>query len=154
MRQSLNRRKPTRCRLNYKKQNKVVLYYKVISEQKSAPLTLSLIKCNPAKSVAILRQKNLSRTICRGEQCSPVLRVCCKFRIVGENFFAAEPCCCRGLITSTSEHRSPVLKICCKFRIVGENFLLPNLVVAVGLFLRRANGVRPYTYIELIPQVE
>ena len=56
LRQSLNRRKPTRCRLNYKKQKKVVLYYKVISEQKSAPLTLSLIKCNPAKSVAILRQ--------------------------------------------------------------------------------------------------
>lgn len=55
---------------------------------------------------------------------------------------------CRG------EQRSPVLRICCKFRIVGENFLLPNLVVAVGLFLRRANGVRPYTYIELIPQVE
>lgn len=55
---------------------------------------------------------------------------------------------CRG------EHRSPVLRICCKFRIVGENFLLPNLVVTVGLFLRRANGVRPYTYIELIPQVE
>ena len=106
MRQSLNRRKPTRCRLNYKKQKKVVLYYKVISEQKSAPLTLSLIKCNPAKSVAILRQKNLSRTICRGEQCSPVLR------------------------------------ICCKFRIVGENFLLTNLVVAVGLLLRRANSVR------------
>ena len=102
--------------MNYKKQKKVVLYYKVISEQKSAPLTLSLIKCNPAKSVAILRQKNLSRTICRGEQ--------------------------------------PVLRICCKFRIVGENFLLPNLVVTVGLFLRRANGVRPYTYIELIPQVE
>lgn len=55
---------------------------------------------------------------------------------------------CRG------EHRSPMLRICCKFRIVGENFLLPNLVVTVGLFLRRANGVRPYTYIELIPQVE
>ena len=107
MRQSLNRRKPTRCRLNYKKQKKVVLYYKVISEQKSAPLTLSLIKCNPAKSVAILRQKNLSRIICRGEQ------------------------------------RSPVLRICCKFRIVGENFLLPNLIVAVGLLLRRANTVRP-----------
>ena len=106
MRQSLNRRKPTRCRLNYKKQKKVVLYYKVISEQKSAPLTLSLIKCNPAKSVAILRQKNLSRTICRGE------------------------------------HRSLVLRICCKFRIVGENFLLPNLVVTVGLLLRRANTVR------------
>ena len=57
-------------------------------------------------------------------------------------------------ITSTSEQRSPVLRICCKFRIVGENFLLPNLVVAVGLLLRRANSVRPYTYIELIPQVE
>ncbi|WP_287051951.1 hypothetical protein, partial [Ruminococcus sp.] len=68
--------------------------------------------------------------------------------------FAAEPCCYRGLVTSTSEHRSPVPRICCKFRIVGENFLLPNLVVTVGLFLRRANGVRPYTYIELIPQVE
>lgn len=76
-------------------------------------------RCGQAPSVAILRQKNLSRTICRGEQCSPVLRICCKFRIVGENFF-----------------------------------LLPNLIVAVGLFLRRANGVRPYTYIELIPQVE
>ena len=30
---------------------------------------------------------------CRGEQCSPVLRICCKFRIVGENFF-----CCRTLL--------------------------------------------------------
>ena len=73
-------------------------------------------RCGQASSVAILRQKNLSRTICRGEQ--------------------------------------PVLRICCKFRIVGENFLLPNLVVTVGLFLRRANGVRPYAYIKLIPQVE
>ena len=72
----------------------------------------------PAPSVAILRHDKLSRIICRGE------------------------------------HRSPVLRICCKFRIVGENFLLPNLVVTVVLFLRRANGVRPYTYIELIPQVE
>lgn len=65
--------------------------------------------------------------------------------------FAAEepfPNHCRG------EQCSPVLRICCKFRIVGENFLLPNLVVTVGLFLRRANGVRPYTYIELIPHVE
>ena len=75
-------------------------------------------RCGQASSVAILRHDKLSRTICRGEQCSPVLR------------------------------------ICCKFRIVGDNFLLPNLVVTVGLFLRRANTVRPYTYIELIPQVE
>lgn len=36
----------------------------------------------------------------------------------------------------------------------GQVFRLPNRVVIVGLFLRRANGVRPYTYIELIPQVE
>lgn len=66
------------------------------------------------------------------------------------DFAAVEPIPnhCRG------EQCSPVLRICCKFRIVGENFLLPNLVVTVGLFLRRANGVRPYTYIELIPQVE
>lgn len=66
------------------------------------------------------------------------------------DFAAVEPIPnhCRG------EHRSPVLRICCKFRIVGENFLLPNLVVTVGLLLRRANTVRPYTYIELIPQVE
>ena len=75
-------------------------------------------RCGQASSVAILRQKNLSRTICRGE------------------------------------HLSPVLRICCKFRIVGENFLLSYFVVTVGLFLRRAIGVRPYTYIELIPQVE
>ena len=121
-----------------------MLYYKVISEQKSAPLTLSLIKCNPAKSVAILRQKNLSRTICRGEQCSPVLRICCKFRIVGvrwDNFVSISKCCYRGFVSSTGEQ--PVLRICCKFRIVGENFLLPNLVVTVGLLLRRANTVRP-----------
>ena len=75
-------------------------------------------RCVQAPSVAILRHDKLSRIICR------------------------------------SEHRSPVLRICCKFRIVGENFWLTNLVVTVGLFLRRANGVRPYTYIELIPQVE
>ena len=75
-------------------------------------------RCGQAPSVAILWHDKLSRIICRGEQ------------------------------------RSPVLRICCKFRIVGENFLLPNLVVTVGLFLRRANSVRPYTYIELIPQVE
>ena len=74
LRQSLNRRKPTRCRLNYKKQKKVVLYYKVISEQKSAPFSLSLSKCKSAKSVAILRHDKLSRIICRGEQ--PVLRIC------------------------------------------------------------------------------
>ena len=47
-------------------------------------------RCGQAPSVAILRQKNLSRTICRGEQRSPVLRICCKFRIIRENFFAAE----------------------------------------------------------------
>ena len=64
-------------------------------------------RCVQAPSVAILRHDKLSRIICRGE------------------------------------HRSPVLRICCKFRIVGENFLLPNLVVAVGLLLRRANTVRP-----------
>ena len=29
-------------------------------------------RCGQASSVAILRQKNLSRTICRGEQCSPL----------------------------------------------------------------------------------
>ncbi len=109
----------------------------------------------PAPSLAILRQKNLSRTICRGEQCSPVLRICCKFRIVGvrwDNFVSISKCCYRRFVSSTGEQRSPVFRICCKFRIVGENFLLPNLVVTVGLFLRRANGVRPYTYIELIPQ--
>lgn len=38
--------------------------------------------------------------------------------------------------------------------VAGKFFRLPNRVVIVGLFLRRANGVRPYTYIELIPQVE
>ena len=74
--------------------------------------------CAPCTVRSDLRHDKLSRIICRGEQ------------------------------------RSPVLRTCCKFRIVGENFLLPNLVVTVGLFLRRANGVRPYTYIELIPQVE
>ena len=46
-----------------------------------------------APSVAILRHDKLSRIICRGEQRSPVLRICCKFRIVGENFF-----CCRTLL--------------------------------------------------------
>lgn len=40
------------------------------------------------------------------------------------------------------------------YRCGGQVFRLPNRVVIVGLFLRRANGVRPYTYIELIPQVE
>nr|DAK23014.1 MAG TPA: hypothetical protein [Caudoviricetes sp.] len=71
-----------------------------------------------------------------------------------DNFVSISKCCYRGFVSSTGEQRSPVFRICCKFRIVGENFLLPNLVVTVGLFLRRANGVRPYTYIELIPQVE
>ena len=75
-------------------------------------------RCGQAPSVAILRHDKLSRIICRGEQ------------------------------------RSPVLRICCKFRIVGENFLLPNLVVAVGLLLRQANSVRPYTYIVQIWQVQ
>ena len=75
-------------------------------------------RCGQAPSVAILRHDKLSRIICRGE------------------------------------HRSPVLRICCKFRIVGENFLLPNLVVAVGLLLRQANSVRPYTYIVQIWQVQ
>ena len=95
-------------------------------------------RCGQASSVAILRQKNLSRTICRGEQCSPVLRICCKFRIVGvrwDNFVSISKCCYRGFVSSTGERCSPVLRICCKFRIVGENFLLPNLVVAVGLLL-------------------
>ena len=64
--------------------------------------------CAQAPSAAILRHDKLSRIICRGEQCSPVLRICCKFRIVGGEFFAAEPCCCRGLITSTGEQRSPL----------------------------------------------
>ena|GEM_PF-3405799 len=64
--------------------------------------------CAQAPNVTILRHDKLSRIICRGEQCSPVLRICCKFRIVGGEFFAAEPCCCRGLITSTGEQRSPL----------------------------------------------
>ena len=50
-------------------------------------------RCRQAPSVAILRHDKLSRIICRGEQRSPVLRICCKFRIVGENFF-----CCRTLL--------------------------------------------------------
>ena len=103
-------------------------------------------RCGQAPSVAILRHDKLSRIICRGEHRSPVLRICCKFRIVGvrwDNFVSISKCCCRGLITSTSEQRSPVFRIYCKFRIVGENFLLPNLVVTVGLLLRRANSVRP-----------
>ena len=121
LRQSLNRRKPTRCRLNYKKQKKVVLYYKVILEQKSAPFTLSLIKCNPAKSVAILRQQNLSRTTVGANSVRPCSGFAVNSELQG----------CGGIIL----------------------FLYQN-VVTVGLFLRRANGVRPYTYIELIPQVE
>ena len=102
-------------------------------------------RCGQASSVAILWHDKLSRIICRGEHRSPVLRICCKFRIVGvrwDNFVSISKCCYRGFVSSTGEQRSPVLRICCKFRIVGENFLLPNLVVAVGLLLRRANTVR------------
>lgn len=65
-------------------------------------------RCIQAPSVAILWHDKLSRIICRGEQRSPVLRICCKFRIVGENFFAAEPYCCRGLVSSTGEWCSPL----------------------------------------------
>ena len=65
-------------------------------------------RCVQAPSVAILPHDKLSRIICRGEQCSPVLRICCKFRIVGENFFAAEPCCYRGFVSSTGERCSPL----------------------------------------------
>lgn len=68
-------------------------------------------RCGQASSVAILRQKNLSRTICRGEQCSPVLRICCKFRIVGvrwDNFVSISKCCYRGFVSSTGERCSPL----------------------------------------------
>ena len=41
--------------------------------------------CAQVPSVAILRHDKLSRIICRGEQRSPVLRICCKFRIVGDD---------------------------------------------------------------------
>ena len=33
------------------------------------------------------------------------------------------------------------------YRCGGKIFRLPNLVVTVGLFLRRANGVRPYDFV-------
>lgn len=39
---------------------------------------------------------------CRGEQCSPVLRICCKFRIVGvrwDNFVSISKCCYRGFVS-------------------------------------------------------
>ena len=68
-------------------------------------------RCGQASSVAILRQKNLSRTICRGEQCLPVLRICCKFRIVGvrwDNFVSISKCCYRGFVSSTGERCSPL----------------------------------------------
>ena len=39
----------------------------------------------PTLSGAILRRQELVRMRCRGEHCSPVLGVCCKFRIVGDD---------------------------------------------------------------------
>ena len=33
------------------------------------------------------------------------------------------------------------------YRCGGKIFRLPNLVVTVGLFLRRANGIRPYDFV-------
>lgn len=39
----------------------------------------------PTPSGAILRRQELARMRCRGEHCSPVLGVCCKFRIVGDD---------------------------------------------------------------------
>lgn len=32
-----------------------------------------------------MRRQELARMRCRGEHCSPVLGVCCKFRIVGDD---------------------------------------------------------------------
>ncbi|RGF93907.1 hypothetical protein DXA02_05530 [Ruminococcus sp. AM54-1NS] len=39
----------------------------------------------PTPSGAILRRQELARMRCRGEHCSPVPGVCCKFRIVGDD---------------------------------------------------------------------
>ena len=35
------------------------------------------------------------------------------------------------------------------YRCGGKIFRLPDLVVTVGLFLRRANGVRPYRFVAI-----
>ncbi len=99
----------------------------------------------------------LALTICRGEHRSLVLRICCKFRIVGENFLLPNLVVAVGLLL----RRANTVRPCSGFAVNSELsgcggiilFLYQN-VVAVGLFLRQANGVRPYTYIELIPQVE
>ena len=51
----------------------------------SAPLFYPIEQRISAKSEAILRRQELARIRCRGEHCSPVLGVCCKFRIVGDD---------------------------------------------------------------------
>ena len=97
----------------------------------------------PAPSVAILWHDKLSRIICRGEHRSPVLRICCKFRIVGENFLLPNLVVAVGLLLRRANSVRQCSGFAVNSELSGRIFLLPNLVVAVGLLLRRANTVRP-----------
>ena len=85
----------------------------------------------------------LALTICRGEHRSPVLRICCKFRIVGENFLLPNLVVTVGLFLRRANTVRPCSGFAVNSELSGRIFLLPNLVVAVGLLLRRANTVRP-----------
>ena len=100
-------------------------------------------RCVQAPSVAILWHDKLSRIICRGEQCSPVLRICCKSRIVGENFLLPNLVVAVGLLLRRANSVRQCSGFAVNSELSGRIFLLPNLVVTVGLFLRRANTVRP-----------
>ena len=67
--------------------------------------------CAPCTERSDFAAVKLALTICRGEHRSLMLRICCKFRIVGvrwDNFVSISKCCYRGFVSSTGERCSPL----------------------------------------------
>ena len=103
-----------------------------------------------------MRRKEVTLIRCR----SPVLRVCCKFRIVGErrNFCFTEMQCPISRTFIVSLKFFDTTSYLCSIRqpkkfqhqrydnhvVTPPSGTSRTPFVIVGLFLRRANGVRPY----------
>ena len=87
LRQSLIRRKPTRCRLKCKKHTRAIYQTNPILEHKICtahpPLTFRII--------VYLATLDNPTNIGRGEHSSPVLRTCRNFRIVGAGALDSPP---------------------------------------------------------------
>ena len=84
--------------------------------------------------------------ICRGKQLSPMLRNCCKFSFVGDGALDVPFRGTARFESITMLCRRAVWRILrrCPEYVIGQFLVLSNNDIIVGLFLRRANTVRPY----------